>query len=89
MDGLHVYRQQGADKRLERPSPSMVTTWLKEAWENIPAEMVQNSFLKTGIFNSMNGTEDDHLWQDSGESSSEGEEPEETWNTYERLTQHE
>ena len=55
----------------------MVTTWIKEAWEAIPAEMVNKSFLKTGISNSMDGTED-HLWQDSGESSSSEEEPEET-----------
>ena len=54
----------------------MVTTWLKEAWEDIPAEMVKKSFLKTEITNSMDGTEDDRLWQDSGESSSSEEEPE-------------
>ena len=70
---------------LERPSLSMVTTWVKEAWEDIPAEMVK----KIGISNSMDGTEDNHLWQDSGESSSSEEEPEETWYTYERLTQQE
>ena len=79
MDGLDVYRQQGADKRWQP----------EEAWEDIPAEMVKKSFLKTGISNSMDGTEDDHLWQDSGESSSEDEEPEETWDTDERLTQQE
>ena len=38
--------------------------------------------MKTGISISMDGTEDDHLWRDSGESSSE-----ETWDTDERLTQ--
>ena len=52
------------DGNLKRPSLSMVTTWVKEAWENIPAEMVKKSFLKNGIFNSMDGTDDDHLWQD-------------------------
>ena len=31
----------------------MVTTWVKESWENIPAEMVKKSFLKTGISNMM------------------------------------
>ena len=65
---------------LKRPSLSMVTTWVKEAWEDIPAEMVKKSFPKTGISNNMYVTEDDHMWQDSGESSSE-EEPEETWET--------
>ena len=28
---------------------------------------MKKSFLKTAISNSMDGTEDDHLWQDSGE----------------------
>ena len=60
-----------------------MTTWVKEAWEDIPAEMVKKSFLKTGISNSMDGTKDNHMWQDSGESSSS----EETWDTNERLTQ--
>ena len=55
---------------LKRPSLSMVTTWLKETWEDIPAEMVKKSFLKTGISNSMDGNEDDHLLQDSGDSLS-------------------
>ena len=53
---------------LKRPSLSMVTTWMKEAWEDIPAVIVNKIFLNTGICNSMDGTEDDHLWQDSGES---------------------
>ena len=50
---------------LKRPNLSMVTTSVKSAWENIPVDMVKKSFLKTGIFNSMDGTDDDHLWQDS------------------------
>ena len=41
---------------------SMVTTWVKEAWEDIPAEIVKKRFMKTGISNSMDGAEDDHLW---------------------------
>ena len=88
---LDVYIRQGADKRLQpeetQPSLSMGTTWVKEAYEDIPAEMVKKSFLKTGIYNSMDGAEDDHMWQDPGESSSSEEEPEETWDTDERLTQ--
>ena len=74
---------------LKRPSLSMVTTWVKEDCENIPAEMVKKSFLNTDIFNNMDGTDDDHLWQDSGESSSSEEEPEETWDTDDCLTQQE
>ena len=44
---------------------SMLNTWVKEAWEDIPAEIVKKSFLKTGISNSMDVTEDDQLLQDS------------------------
>ena len=60
---------------------------MKEDWDDISAEMVKKSFMKTGISNSMDGTEDNHMWQDSEESSSE--EPEEIWDTDERLAQQE
>ena len=46
---------------LKRPSLSMVITWVKEVWEDIPAEMVKKIFMKTGIYNIMDGTEDDHM----------------------------
>ena len=46
---------------MKRPSLSIVTTWVKEAWEDIPAGMVKKSFLETGISNSMDGTEDNHM----------------------------
>ena len=52
----------------------MVTTWVKEASEDIPAEMMKKTFMKTGISNNMGGIEDDNLWQDSGESSEEEQE---------------
>ena len=60
---------------LKSPSLSMVTTWVKETWEDIHADMVKKSFLKTGISNSMDETEDDNLWQDSGESSENQKKP--------------
>ena len=47
---------------LKRPILSMVTTWVKEACDDIPAEMVKKSFMKTGISNRMDETEDDNLW---------------------------
>ena len=74
---------------LKKPSLSMVTTWVKEAWQYIHVEMVKKSFMNTGISNGIDRTEDDKVWQDSGELSSSEEEPEETWDTDERLTQQE
>ena len=55
MDGLCVYRWHELTKggNLKRSSLSMVTIWVKEAWESIPAEIVKKSFLKTGISNMM------------------------------------
>lgn len=49
---------------LKRPSLSLVTSWVKSAWDEIPSEMVVKSFLKTGISNKMDGTEDDELWNE-------------------------
>ena len=45
----------------KRSSLSMVTTCVKEAWEDILAEMAKKIFMKTGISNSMDRTEDDNL----------------------------
>ena len=89
MDGLDVYRRQGADKMWppEETHPihgdHMGERGLGR--HDILAKMVKKSYLKTGISNSMEDTEDDHLLQDSEESSSS----EETWGTDERLTQQE
>ncbi len=41
------------------------------SWEAIPADMVRRSFLKYGISNAMDGSEDDALYSDlvSGDGS--------------------
>ena len=45
-----------------KPDITLVVAWVKEAWESIPAEMVKKSFLKCGIANAMDGSEDDALY---------------------------
>ena len=73
LNGLDVCRRQEADKR-----------WQHEETQPIhcdPAEMVKKSFLKTGISNRMGGNV-------AGESPPSEEEPDGTWDTDERLTQH-
>ncbi|CAM1322496.1 Uncharacterised protein r2_g3099 [Pycnogonum litorale] len=75
---------------LKKPGLSLVTSWVKTAWEDLPAEMVVKSFLKTGIANKMDGTEDDHLWQDEQEQEEDKEEATPAaWDTDEKLTQEE
>ena len=46
-------------------------------WDDIPQEMVKKSFLKTGISNNLDGSEDYILWNDEDhqeESKEEGDE---------------
>lgn len=43
---------------LDKPS------WVLEAWRGLPKEMVARSFKKCGISNSIDGTEDDILWEE-------------------------
>ena len=76
---------------MKRPSLSLVTYWVKEAWNDIPTEMVVKSFLKTGISNKMDGTEDDALWKEDMEIDEDDEDPTDApnWDTDERMTQEE
>ena len=45
-----------------------------EAWRGIKPESVSYSFKKCGISNRLDGTEDDILWEEIGEQSTELEE---------------
>ncbi len=55
--------------RRKRPSIGMVCEWVKKAWDQINTEIVIKSFKKCGISNALDGTEDDILFEESGESS--------------------
>ena len=52
-----TWMAEGDNKK--KASLSDATTWVKEAWEDILAEMVKKSSLKTGVSNCMDGTGDD------------------------------
>ena len=43
---------------------SGVAQWVIRAWDLIDEEMIRNSFLKTGIANKLDGSEDDCLFND-------------------------
>lgn len=47
-----------------KPDITVVVNWVKEAWDSIPTEMIKKSFLKCGIANAMDGTEDDVVFHD-------------------------
>ncbi|KAG0415786.1 hypothetical protein HPB47_007046 [Ixodes persulcatus] len=52
---------------------SEVATWVKDAWEDLPADIIQTGFKKCCISNALDGTEDDVVWraEDAGEDASE------------------
>ena len=56
---IHEVRTGGLQKK---PSVQLMCQWIGEAWHDIPREMVAESFLKCGITNSMNGSEDDFVF---------------------------
>ena len=49
---------------LKRPEIDLVAQWVKDAWDSIPAEMVQKSFRKCSISNALDGTQDDEAFTD-------------------------
>ena len=49
---------------LMKPDIEVVCAWVKNAWDDIPADMVKQAFLKCGISNSMDGSQDDAVYED-------------------------
>ena len=43
--------------------------WISQAWREIPRELVAGSFLKCGITNSLDGSEDDLVFDSSSDES--------------------
>ena len=67
-DGIH---ELIADGRQKRPSDELIFSWISEAWHEIPGEMIVASFLKCGITNNLDGSEDDLVNEPSEDSAAE------------------
>ena len=63
-DGIHEFT---ASSRQKKPSEELIVSWIASAWNDIPAEMVEFSFLKCGITNNLDGSEDDLVYENSEE----------------------
>ena len=61
--------QTTAAGNFKRPDIGTVLQWVKTAWGMIDGPTVKYSFMKTGISNALNGTEDDILWNDPSTST--------------------
>ena len=88
--------ERTAGGNLKKPALSTIVTWVKEAWNSQPDSMVSRNFLKTEIINTMDGSEDDMLWEDSECLTSESDDENDFevtdttgWDTDEKLTREE
>ena len=66
-EGIHELTATGRQKK---PSEELMCQWIGEAWRDIPREMVVRSFLKCGITNALDGSEDDCVFDSSSDDES-------------------
>ena len=67
-DGIHEFTAGGRQKK---PSEELICSWISEVWHEIPREMIVASFLKCGITNNLDGSEDDLVYEPSKDSAAE------------------
>ena len=67
-DGIHEFTAGGRQKK---PSEELICSWISEAWHDIPTEMIVASFLKCGITNNLDGSEEDLVYEPSEDSAAE------------------
>ena len=58
-DGIHEFMPTGQQRK---PSEELICSWISQARNEIPAQMVSASFLKCGITNNLDGSEDDLVY---------------------------
>ena len=63
-NGIH---ELTASSRQKKPSKELIVWWIAAAWNDIPTEMVESSFLKCGITNNLDGSEDDLVYENNDE----------------------
>ena len=57
--GNHSYTPA---EKMRRPSLQLIVEWIEKSWDAIKVDTVTHSFKKCGISNSLDGDEDDELW---------------------------
>ena len=59
--------------KIKRTAPSEVARWVSAAWKAIPESIIIRSFKNCCISNSLDGSEDDILWEDNGEDKDDSD----------------
>ena len=70
VNGPFTYTPSGKKRA---PSKELVLQWIHKAWQEIPADLVANSFKSCGISNAMDGTEDDTVWEEERAGADEAD----------------
>ena len=71
LDGAKTFTKGGRMRKADLPT---ICGWIKKVWEELSPAIIQRAFLKCSISNSMDGTQDDLLWEDEmGEADESGE----------------
>ncbi|PFX12576.1 Pogo transposable element with KRAB domain [Stylophora pistillata] len=67
-EGIHEFTASGRQKK---PSEELILSWIAGAWQDISEEMIESSFLKCGITNSLDGSEDDLVYEANDDCNNE------------------
>ena len=71
VNGPFTYTPSGKKRA---PSKEMVLWWIDRAWREIPVELITRSLKSCGISRTLDGTEDDAVWDDEEEGAEDTEE---------------
>ena len=64
---------RGSNPHFFLKPPSEVARWVSAAWKAIPESIIVTSFKKCYISNTLDGSEDDILWEDDGEDKDDSD----------------
>ena len=64
-EGIYEFTATGRQKKA---SEELICSWISQAWNDIPAEMITSSFLKCGITNNLDGSEDDLVYNSAADT---------------------
>ena len=69
-DKTHKFMRTG---HIRKPSEELICSWIAKAWSDIPAAMIMNSFLKCGIMNNLDGSEDNMVYNSTEDNINNNE----------------
>ena len=70
--GQKTYTKGGT---MRAPTLPEVCQWVINSWSNLKVETIVKAFKKCGISNALDGTEDEHLWDDMDEEAADDVQP--------------